>query len=267
MRVSGAHAQRSPSGACFISRRPGATVVTVNRRSLVVFFGLALGCGPAVDGDDKESGSVGSSSDTTSVVSTDDSDTSDTSDTDAGVCAELRNGPLPNLVIPIEITNTLATAVYVGYESACFTDLFRITRADGSVVNWNGRFCTPSCEEVMGGECFDCGACPENTVLRIGPGATYTYGWTPAEYDFVDFPIECAERACSMTCDRQHELADGEYTFDIVASTDCDGDGMTCDCGAGQETCEVYPWSWSEATLSASVRGGPTASAMVLTIE
>ncbi len=240
----------------------------MDSRAFVVALGLTLltlGCGPRVDQDTSASGSGGSTG-SSGPESTAEASTA-SPDTDGEVCPELLDGPIPNLVIPIEITNNLATAVYVGYQSKCFADLFRISRADGSAVNWHGRFCTPSCEAVMADECFDCGPCPENTMLRIGPGATYSYGWTPTGFELLDFPAECAQRACSMTCDRRYALDDGEYTFELVAATACDGDGMTCDCGAGQDTCEVYPWSWPEATHSASAQVSSSAGTVSLTIE
>ncbi len=221
---------------------------------------MLLGCGPVVGQEN------GSGSGTSGGVSSTDTSTGGV-DTEGPLCPELLDGPVPNLLIPIEITNTLATAVYVGYESDCLTDLFRLTRADGSVVNWQGRACTPSCEGVMADECSNCGACPEASVLRIGPGATHTYDWTPREYEYLDFPAECADPPCSSVCDRRHELEAGEYTFDLVASTSCDGDGMTCDCGDGQDACEVYPWSWPEPTLSASAQVSVPAGAISFTIE
>jgi len=239
-------------------------------RRLVALVGLVLGCGPALEGDESssETGSSSGSSASSTGSSTSAADTSTGGeDTEGGLCPELLNGPIPNLVIPVEITNTLRSAVYVGYESQCIVDLFQITRADGSAVNWHGRVCTPSCEEVMAGECFDCGACVETSMLRIGPGATFTYDWTPTEYDFLDFPAECADPPCSSICDRQHELQAGEYTFELVASTDCDGDGMTCECWNDQDACEVYPWSWPETTLSASVQVSLPTGSVSLTIE
>ncbi len=242
----------------------------MERRWLAASVGLVLGCGPAVGGDESSSGAddSGGSSAASTGPGTSAADTSTGGeDTDGGLCPELLDGPIPNLVVPVEITNTLSSPVYVGYESECFVDLFQLTRADGSTVNWHGRACTPSCEAVMGNECFDCGPCPQATMLRIGPGATYTYDWTPTEYDLLDFPAECADPACSSICDRQHELLAGEYTFDVVASTDCDGDGMTCECWNDQDACEVYPWSWPVTTLSASVQVSLPTGSISLTIE
>ncbi|MBV1859617.1 MAG: hypothetical protein KUG77_14485 [Nannocystaceae bacterium] len=241
-------------------------------RGVVALMGLVLGCGPAVDADNTGSGSgtaggtSGGASSTDASTTGPDASTSE-ADTGGGLCPELLDGPLPNLVIPVEITNTRANAVYVGYESDCLADLFQISRADGSTVNWHGRTCTPSCETVMAGECFDCGACAKATMLRIAPGATYTYDWTPTEYDLLDFPAQCAAPPCSTICDRQHELEAGEYRFDLVASTDCDGDGMTCECGNGQDACQVYPWSWPETTLSASAQVSLPSDVVSLTIE
>lgn len=231
-----------------------------------------VGCGPAVVGDERGSGS-GTSDGPSGGVSSSDVSTGGAStstgeaDTEGGLCPELRNGPIPNLVVPVEITNTLGSPVYVGYESECLADPFKLSRTDGSTVNWHGRACTPSCEEVMASECLDCGACPEAAMIRIGPGATYIYDWTPSEYDLLDFPAECADPPCSTICDRRYGLEDGEYIFDLVASTACDGDGMTCDCGGGQDACEVYPWSWPETALSASVQVSLPVGSVSLTIE
>ncbi len=231
-----------------------------------------LGCGPAVEETGTASGSGTSgpstSGGTTGTSSTGSAEVGSSGDETGSVCPELRNGETPNLIVPVEITNTLATPVYVGYESTCLVDLFELTRPDGSIVDWRGRFCTPTCQEVMAGECFDCGACPETAMLRIGPGATYTYEWTPLEYDLLDVPAECNAQPCSSTCDRRYPLPDGGYTLQIVASTGCDGDGMTCECWDGQDACEVYPWSWPEVTHSASVQFSvPTSGALSLTIQ
>ncbi len=238
----------------------------MERRRGVWLVALILGCGPAVDEDENSTGSGTSGASSGAESSSSGADSTGGEDT-GGLCPQVQDGQVPNLLVPIEITNTLASTVYVGYESECTLDLFKILRPDGSPVEWHGRTCTPSCEQVLDQECFDCGACAGVSMMRIGPGATHTFAWTPAEYDLLDFPLECDPAPCSSICDRRRELVDGEYTFEFVASTDCDGDGMTCDCWNGEESCEVYPWSWPEPSLSASVQVTVPTSTISVTIE
>ena len=242
--------------------------------------GLALGCGPSVtpsdtmaddggdtvgdDDDDDDDDATASDSGGDDDDDDDDADSGDTGE----VCAEILDAEPPVAPTLVEITNGTGSALFVGFEASCIAEVFSLTRiSDEQGMAWHGQACTPSCEEVLAGECFDCGACPEAVVVRLEAGATHTVEWSGSIFDTRDFPTSCLDAPCSTTCDQRLELAAGEYRFDVVASTDCIGDGMSCDCHDGSASCEVYPFEWAPSTHTVSVDVALPTPTVAITIE
>jgi len=260
-------------------------MVCVGRwQSFVLALGaLGLGCGPSVTASetlsDDDGGTVGDDDDdddddatASSSAGDDDDDDDDDDDADSGdtgeVCAEILDAESPAAPTLVEVTNARESAIFVGFESSCIAEVFSLTQlADEQSLPWHGQPCTPSCEEVFAGECFDCGACPPVTLLRIEPGATHTVEWSGSVFDNRDFPTTCLDAPCSPTCDQRLDPAVGEFRFDVVAASTCDGDGMGCDCHDGSTSCEVYPFSYWPTDLSASVEVTLPTDVIAVTIE
>ena len=242
---------------------------------------MGLGCGPSVTTSDTmadEGGDTGDDDDDDDDVTAsdsggdDDDDDDDDDDADSGdtgeVCAEVLDADPPDAPTLVEVTNGTDSTLFVGFEASCIAEVFSLTRlSDEQPMSWHGQACLPSCEAVYAGECFDCGACPEATVVRIEAGATHTVEWGGSVFDTRDFPASCLDNPCSPTCDQRLELAAGDYRFDVVAATMCDGDGMGCDCHDGSSSCEVYPFSWWPSTHSASVEVTLPTPTVSITIE
>jgi hypothetical protein len=148
--------------------------------------------------------------------------------------------------VEVRIRNGRAAPVYIGGSAnACenvppgATDpigYFDLTNAAGESVAIGGRseafFCASLREAACGCEAVDCVA---PAALKIAPGATYTYTWSGAAFDFIEAPEGCQDGCCASTqlgCSLQRAVQAGDLTVSVAASEP--GDDTVCgsvDCG------------------------------------
>lgn len=217
------------------------------RLGFVVALGMGIGCGPAVGTTGGGEGSEGSGGDATSGAGTGSgTGTADGtgSTTSADACEAVHDVPGGD-PMQISIRNATDTTLFVGL-GGCDLIPFSASRTDdGSAVRWLRGSCVIGCEDVLADQCFECGACLGESLLRIGPGASYPFTWDGATYHETEIPGACLAAPCQASCPRREPAETGaQYHLVVQATQTCIGDGCTCTDGAS--SCEVIAEGFGE---------------------
>ncbi len=235
----------------------------------MVVVSLVGACGPQRGSDDTGAddgmASTGNG-DSTSVGDdageSDDAEADDGGSTDGGVpqaCEPLVTEPGEPTPLQITLRNDSLTTVFIGEPTDCLLSPVAITGPDGTPFEIDPTLCLESCDSFLDATCssIDCGACGGAEMIRIDPGATWTYEWDGWIREALTVPDACPiELQCDSTCSHARLPAEGMHEIRASVHTTCSTfDDTECLCpeGSGEEACIVYAGEFPEATDSLSV--------------
>jgi hypothetical protein len=165
--------------------------------------------------------------------------------------------------IPVTWVNNRDITVYVRLpEKACeLRPEFALYEDGNMTVQLDPQACVPTCGDYQEAPVACNGDCPTEKMMRLEPGAQWTFDWVPVFYDFSEMPLGCYHddqpTDSQGFCDTQAELEDksylvvGEYYFDTLVKEPGAGSmdyGCGCADGSASTVCETVAGCTAEGS-------------------
>jgi hypothetical protein len=198
---------------------------------------LSPSCAETLDGDDDGEGGAGGE---------------DGSDGPSRTSCDDFSNASPS-TIPVTWVNNRDITIYVWLpQRPCELRPQFSLNYDGLTVQLDRQECVPTCGEYQDAPVACESNCPPAKMIRIEPGAQWTFDWVPVFYDFSQMPEECWHEDQPTdpqpACDTKAVLEDksylvvGEYYFDTLVKEPGAGSmdyGCACAGGSASPVCEA----------------------------
>jgi hypothetical protein len=112
---------------------------------------------------------------------------------------------------------------------------------DGAPLDFKEGGCDFGCDLVPSDQCGCREFCPDDAVLVLQPGASFTKTWDGGAFTEAPTPPSCEVEVCAETCTVRAPAPAGKYTVAATATE-------AIDCTGGPDECTCTPnadgWCW-----------------------
>jgi hypothetical protein len=197
-------------------------------------------------------GSTGSdtATSTTSPTTTTGTTTTEPTSSGTGSTGDVQQQCLAELPVdqsgsPVEVTvrNARQAPIFVLPSDGCNVESIApyALIEGGAPLEFKEGGCDFGCDLVPSDQCGCREFCPDDAVLVLQPGASFTTTWDGGAFTEAPTPPSCEARVCAETCTVRAPAPAGDYT---VAATATDA----IDCNGGPDECTCVPnsdgWCW-----------------------